>query len=123
MRIIIAIVLTVICLFGQSQTLPIISQTDVSRIENILAADDMQGRRVFTSGIAKAADFIDKEFKEAGLKPFPGSAEGFRQSFNMIKPVSSEITATLDGNPIENKNVIVFSTATSIHVTPADHYQ
>jgi hypothetical protein len=123
MRFILAIVLTVIYFFGQSQSLPVISQPDVSRIENTLAADDMQGRRVFTSGIEKAADFIDKEFKEAGLKPFPGSVGGFRQSFSMIKPVSSEITATMDGNPIDNKNVIVFSTATSIHVTPADHYQ
>ncbi len=123
MRFILAIVLTVIYLHGQSQTLPVISQPDVSRIENILAADDMQGRRVFSTGIEKAADFIDKEFKEAGLKPFPGSAGGFRQSFNMIKPVSSEISVTMDGNPIDNKNVIVFSTAKSIHVTPADHYQ
>ncbi|HSZ32763.1 MAG TPA: M28 family peptidase [Puia sp.] len=123
MRFILVIVLTVIYLCGQSQSLPAISQPDVSRIENILAADDMQGRRVFTSGIEKAADFIDKEFKEAGLKPFPGSSGGFRQSFNMIKPVSSEITGTIDGNPLDNKNVIVFSTATSIHVTPADHYQ
>jgi Peptidase family M28 len=123
MRIILVIVFTIIYLSGKSQALPVISQSDVSRIENILAADDMQGRQVFSSGIEKAANFIDKEFKDAGLKPFSGSTDGYRQSFNMVKPASLEITVTLDGNPIDNKSVFVFSTARSIHVTPADHYQ
>ena len=123
MRFILLTGLTIIYFCGYSQTLPVISQTEVSRIENILAADNMQGRKTFTPGIEKAANFIEKEFKDAGLKPFPGSKEGFRQSFNMIKPVSSEINATIDGNPIDSKNIFVFSTASTINVTPGDHYE
>jgi Peptidase family M28 len=123
MRSIFVTVLLFLYFNSHSQTLPIISQPDVSQIENVLAADDMQGRQVFSSGIEKAAVFIDREFKDAGLKPLPGSKEGFRQSFSMVKPVSLEVTATIDGYPVDSKNIFVFSTATTINVTPTDHYQ
>src|ERR1700680_4337533 len=89
------------CLCVHSQTLPSISEQEVSRIENILAADDMQGRQVFTPGIDKAADFIRKEFKDAGLIPLPGSKDGFDQSFTMINPESIEVSAVIDGSSID----------------------
>ncbi len=107
----------------RSQTLPVISEAEVSRIENVLAADNMQGRQVFTAGIEKAADFIDKEFRTAGLKPLSGSSATFRQSFAMIKPKPAEIKATLDGKPVDNKNIFIFSAASMVHITAADHYQ
>jgi Peptidase family M28 len=115
--------LLLFCLNVRSQNASSINEKEVSRIENILAADDMQGRQVFTKGIEKAADFIVKEFKEAGLKPLPGSKEGFKQSFSMVSPESMEISATLDGNPIDNKNIFAFSTASSLNITAVDHYQ
>ena len=55
--------LLLFCLNVRSQNASPINEKEVSRIENILAADDMQGRQVFTKGIEKAADFIVKEFK------------------------------------------------------------
>jgi Peptidase family M28 len=116
-------VLLVISLYVDSQAPASIDEQDVSKIENILAADDMQGRQVFTSGIDKAADFIRKEFREAGLKPLPGSNDGFNQSFTMIKPESTEVSAVLDGYPVDGKDILVFSSASSLTVTPADHYQ
>ena len=71
-----------ICPRLYAQDLSSITLSDVSRIEKILAADDMQGRKVFTPGIKKAAEFIAKEFGEAGLKPLPGCTDYF-QSFSM----------------------------------------
>jgi Zn-dependent M28 family amino/carboxypeptidase len=115
--------LLLFCLNVHSQSATAINEKEVSRIENILAADDMQGRQVFTKGIEKAADFIEKGFKGAGLKPLSGSNEGFRQSFSMINPESIEISATLDGNPVDNKNIFAFSTSSSLNITAADHYQ
>ncbi len=124
MRLLFIAVLLAISLHVNSQALSGISEQDVSTIENILAADDMQGRQVFTTGIDKAADFIRKEFKEAGLKPLPGSNEGFNQSFTMIKPESIEVSAVLDGYTIDAKNILAFSSSSSsLTVTPADHYQ
>ena len=46
----------------------IINVSEVTRIENILAADDMKGRKTFSPEIDKAADFIANEFKTAGLQ-------------------------------------------------------
>src|SRR5450755_2993945 len=59
-----------------------ISVLEVSRIEKTLASDDMQGRKVYTAGIEKAAAFIIREFRDAGLQPFPGTTD-FTQNFTM----------------------------------------
>jgi Peptidase family M28 len=115
--------LLVISLGAHPQNLPSISEQEVSRIENILAANDMQGRQVFTPGIDKAADFIKKEFKDAGLIPLPGSKDGYDQSFTMIKPEAIEISAIIDGNSFDSKNIVVFSGNSSLTVTQADHYE
>ncbi|HEY4876536.1 MAG TPA: aminopeptidase, partial [Puia sp.] len=40
----------------------IINANEVEKIEKILSADDMQGRKTFTPAIDKAADFIAGQF-------------------------------------------------------------
>jgi len=53
---------------AQSQNIDkLIKEKEVRRIETILSADDMQGRRTFTPGIEKAAAFIADEFKATGF--------------------------------------------------------
>lgn len=94
----------------------IISSKEVSRIEKILSADDMQGRRTFTPGIDKASAFIESEFQKAGLKPFMNAAN-FRQEFSMTesKAVSSKIS--IDGKEIANNQVVTFSYQTQVSLT------
>ena len=82
------------------------NSTEVSRIEKILSADDMQGRNVFTPGIDKAAAFIAAEFEKAGLQKLPGAAT-YLQSFAMVKPKFISLTATADGVALDPKNIIV----------------
>ena len=55
----------------------IINANEVERIEKILAADDMEGRKTFTPGIDKAADFIAAEFEKSKLKYFGNSNNYF----------------------------------------------
>ena len=105
-----------------AQTLPVISESEVSRIEKTLAADDMQGRKVFTTGIEKAAAFITKEFNLAGLKPLPGSKD-YNQTFVMMDPESTDANMTLEGTPVDKKNLVVFSAEPSLTITQDDHYQ
>src|SRR5450432_3689219 len=69
-------------IYVHSQSLQDISVAEVSRIEKTLASDDMQGRKVYTAGIEKAAAFIIREFRDAGLQPFPGTTD-FTQNFTM----------------------------------------
>jgi hypothetical protein len=111
-----------ICSFAHGQVLPVISESEVSRIEKVLAADDMQGRQVFTPGIDKAADFISNEFRKAGLKPLPG-ARDYKQTFVMADPGSVEVSAQFDAVPIGQKNIAVFSAEPSLNVTDGDSYK
>ncbi|MBF4469798.1 M28 family metallopeptidase [Flavobacterium sp. HJJ] len=94
----------------------VITSNEVSRIEKVLSADDMQGRRTFTPGIDKASAFIESEFKKAGLKPFMGAAN-FRQEFSMTesKAVSSKII--IDGKEIDNNQVVAFSYQPQVSLT------
>lgn len=94
----------------------IIGTAEVSRIEKVLSADDMQGRRTFTPGIDKASAFIESEFKKAGLQPFMGAAN-FRQEFSMTasKAVSSKIV--IDGKEISNNQVVAFSYQPQVSLT------
>lgn len=94
----------------------IITNKEVTRIEKVLSADDMQGRRAFTPGIEKASAFIESEFKKIGLQTFNG-ATNYRQEFSMTasKAVSSKIT--IDGKEINNNQVVTFSYLPQVSLT------
>jgi hypothetical protein len=94
----------------------IISTKEVSRIEKILSADDMQGRRTFTPGIDKASAFIESEFKKAGLKPFM-NASNFRQEFSMTESTAIASKITIDGKEIDNNQVVTFSYLPQVSLT------
>jgi hypothetical protein len=98
------------------------SKSEITQIENTLASDDMQGRKVFTAGIEKAASFIIQEFKKAGLESLPGN-EGYRQSFTMVTPEATQITATLDGIPVNEKNIIAFTADSVLTMNSGDSIQ
>src|ERR1700759_2220150 len=83
-----------------------IKQDDVERIIKTLSADDMQGRGTFTPGIEKAAQFIESEYKQIGLKPMAGNT-GYRQNFSMIKTVPVKSDVTINGTAIATENVAV----------------
>ncbi|MGQ7947131.1 M28 family metallopeptidase [Flavobacterium sp. WC2509] len=104
-----------LCVHGQSID-KVITTKEVSRIEKLLSADDMQGRRTFTPGIDKASAFIESEFKKAGLKPLMNAAN-FRQEFSMTesKAISSKIS--IDGKEIDNKQIVAFSYQTKVSLT------
>ncbi|MCO5286537.1 MAG: M20/M25/M40 family metallo-hydrolase [Chitinophagaceae bacterium] len=78
----------------------IINVQDVSRIEKTLSADDMEGRKIFTPGIEKAASFIATEFAKAGLGYLDG-LQTYRQEFGMIQQKSIEISGDIDGKPLD----------------------
>lgn len=100
----------------------VISADDVTRVEKTLSSDDMQGRKVGTPGIEKAADFIIKEFKSAGLQPLPG-ADSYRQPFSLIEPETMEKSAKLDGEELRPEQIVVFSPSANLTITQVDHYK
>ncbi|PKB15329.1 M28 family metallopeptidase [Flavobacterium sp. 5] len=94
----------------------IVTSKEVSRIEKVLSADDMQGRRTFTPGIDKASAFIESEFKKAGLQPFMGAAN-FRQEFSMTESKAKDSKITIDGQEINNNQVVAFSYEPQVSLT------
>jgi hypothetical protein len=120
-------ILTTLLLFLSStvfsqQIEKIINAQEVKRIEAILASDDMQGRKAGTPGIEKAADFIDTEFKKAGLLPLTG-ATGFRQPFKMVAPSTLSVDASAGGAVIPENHMIIISPMENIEVTPGTAFQ
>jgi hypothetical protein len=95
---------------------------DVIRIEKTLSSDDLQGRKVFTPAIDKAARFIASEFEKAGLQK-PEGGNGYLQEFSVIRPRFIEAAATFDGQPVELKNLIVVTTSEAFSIDQASGYE
>ncbi len=100
----------------------IINAAEVERIEKILSADDMQGRKTFTPGIDKAADFIAGEFTKSKLGYF-GNASNYFQDITMIKAKPLEISGTLDSEPLNTSNVAANSTMADLHIASLQDYE
>lgn len=86
----------------------LIKQADVEQTIKTLASDDMQGRRTFTSGIEKAAQYIEGQFKAIGLKPLSNDKD-FRQQFTMIKTKPSAVSVSVNDHQVDPKNLIIAS--------------
>jgi hypothetical protein len=94
----------------------VINAAEVERIEKVLSADDMQGRKTFTPGIDKAADFIAQELGKLKLKFF-GEDKNWFQEFSMIKTKTTSAVVLLDHDTIPPDNYYINSTSAGIDYT------
>lgn len=90
-------------LFAQTLTSPELTAEDVKSHISYLASDDLKGRYPGTPGSIAAADYIRKQFQEAGLKLL---GEGGFQNFEVVVSVSAG-----EGNRLQvhhkNKKLVV----------------
>ncbi len=100
----------------------IIHAAEVERIEKILSADDMEGRKTFTAGIDRAADFIAAEFGKSKLHFF-GNNKNYFQEMKMIKAKPLDINGTLDGELLTIENVAANTTAGELHILSIKDYE
>jgi hypothetical protein len=100
----------------------LINPMEVERIERILSADDMQGRKAGTPGIDKAAGFIESEFKAIGLQTF-GGLQTYRQEFTMISPKHVSTTGTIGDAAVDANNVVVVSQKPEVTVTDKSGFE
>ena len=98
----------------------VITKSEVLRIENVLASDEMKGRRTGSPEIDKAAAFIADEFKKAGLQPAGAS---FLQDFIMVRPKFISVKAEIDKVELDPKNVIVVTSTTDLKVNEKMGYR
>jgi hypothetical protein len=108
------------CLLAQNAD-ALLNAKEAERIERILAADDMEGRRAFTPGIDKAADFIASEFGKSKLKYF-GDAKSYFQEITMTKAKPLSVSGTLDGEALSTANVAANTTSANIDISSLKDY-
>ena len=100
----------------------IINATEVERIERVLAADDMRGRKTFSPEIDKAADFIAEEFKKSELEYGEGLSS-YYQEFSMRKAIPAQIAGELNTTALDTSNVAVSTTNKEIVLTNVEGYE
>jgi len=101
----------------------LIKEKNVSKIIHTLASDEMRGRSALApQDINKAADFIEKQFKKAGLSPLPGLT-GYRQEFQKVKLTLTNLDVIIAGKRIPQDYLLLSSKAELINLneeTPID---
>ncbi|HVZ26592.1 MAG TPA: M20/M25/M40 family metallo-hydrolase [Sediminibacterium sp.] len=100
----------------------IVTTAEVARVEKTLCADDMRGRAAFTPDIDRAADFIAAEFTKIGLQTWNNSSS-YLQSFTMVQPRFLGISGTINGQELDQKNVIAFTCERELKVTDQSGYE
>ncbi len=115
------ILLTGICASAQKID-RIITVKKVSKIEKSLSADDMEGRAVFTPGIDRAATYIAKAFKKAGLQPSPSSTNFF-QEFTLVEAKQLSASGTIDGIRTDSSDIIAFTSKETLQIAQNSGYE
>ncbi|HQW84314.1 MAG TPA: M20/M25/M40 family metallo-hydrolase [Ferruginibacter sp.] len=112
-----------VSLFSFAQKIDrIITVKEVHRIEQILSADDMQGRKTFTAGIDKAADFIANEFAKSKLS-FWGNNKNYFQEISMVKAKPVSVTGFLGTDTLNMSNVAANTTFGEINIHSLNDYE
>jgi Zn-dependent M28 family amino/carboxypeptidase len=97
-----------------AQKQDVINARQVSRIENVLASDQMRGRKSGTPDIDVAAKFIADEFKKAGLQPLQGNS--FFQEFSMVRAKQVEVKGEINDTDLDVQNIIVVTSQPEMKV-------
>ncbi|MBC6998505.1 M28 family peptidase [Cytophaga sp. FL35] len=89
------------------------SATEVSSIMNFLASDELEGRDSGTEGITKAAEYIETNFKNNGVKPFFTS---YRDTLSNFEKPAFNVVGWVEGNDQQLKNEYIIIGAHYDHI-------
>ena len=98
-----------------------LNAAEALRIESVLAADDMRGRKPGTPEIDRAADFIAAEFKKSGLKYYDG-LQLYKQTFSQVRTKFLGATASINDSTVEEKNIIAITTDSLLKINETSGY-
>ncbi len=119
--------ITILCTLLSSQVIAqevssIINKSETERVEKFLSSDELEGRRTFSKGIDKAANFIANEFKQAGLNKLNNS-NTYLQSFSKLSAKFVSASGTFDGVALDTKNLIVVSAEPIVSINETSGYE
>ena len=122
-KILVTVMAGLISLLSFSQDIDkIINTKEADRIDRVLSADDMQGRKTFTPGNDKAAEFIAAEFAKSKLN-FLDNAKNYFQQITMIKAKPVSITGMLDADSLNTNNVAATTTSEEVNISSLKDYE
>lgn len=107
---------------GAQSSQSIVDEKEVQRIETVLSSDSMQGRKAFTPGSEKAANFINDEFKKIGLETVK-AAKSYKQTFSIISPKVINISASFGGDSIDPKRLILLTCQPNLTITAKSGFE
>lgn len=96
-----------------------IKEKKVAKILKTLSSDEMEGRRTFTSGVDKAADFIAGEFKKAGLQPLDGLNE-YHQRFKLFELKTTSLAVKINDQQIDEDKCFAVASSESLNWKKGD---
>lgn len=108
--------LLLLAVFGCHAQDTLIKESQIKADLEFLASDDLQGRDTGSPGIEKAAQYIETNFKEDGIKPF---FETYRDSFRLKDVVGYNIVGFIEGSDPKLKNEFVILGAHYDHIGTA----
>lgn len=95
---------------------------ETSRIINVLASDEMGGRRAFTPQLDKAADFITAEFEAAGLQT-PGNSDSYRQEFTLVSSKLKTISCIINNEIIAPDKIVTITSRQGLFITEKSGFE
>jgi hypothetical protein len=98
-----------------------LNAAEALRIESVLAADDMRGRKPGTPEMDRAADFIAVEFKKSGLKYYDG-LQMYKQAFMQVRTKFLRANASINDSTVEEKNIIAITTDSLLKINENSGY-
>ncbi len=82
-----------------------ISKSETERIEKYLSSDELEGRKIYSKGIEKAALFISNEFKQIGLATYNNS-NSYLQIFSNPTTIKNSNAVTPPNENLSLANVV-----------------
>src|SRR5699024_8887869 len=110
---VLTLLLNISFLYAQNSSVDI-SKNEIERFVHVLASDSLQGRKIFTPGIQKAANLISTEFEKIGLKKWD-NLDSYYQAFNLQTIEPKKIDVLWNGNKISKDNILELSVQKKIH--------
>ena len=104
------------------KSMDIIDKSETERIEKYLSSNELEGRRTFSKGIDKAADFIANEFKQTKLATLQNTSS-YLQKFTRLSVKFIGANANFDGSSIDLKNIIVITNQANVSINETSGYE
>src|SRR5699024_6905390 len=93
---VLTLLLNISFLYAQNSSVDI-STNEIEGFVHVLASDSLQGRKIFTPGIQKAANLISSEFEKIGLEKWDG-LDSYYQTFNLLTIEPKKVDVRWNGN-------------------------